>query len=433
MADLTADSPRGAVVPRISAPSFRTALAGLVALGVIVRVYYTLRVAPWPPRGFDDQSWYQWEANLLAHGHGFMDPIDVLQGRWVPTAAHPPVYPLVLAGLVKLGVSAAKLRLAGSVFGAGTIAALGLLGRRLAGPRVGLLAAGIAAAYPMLVTADGALLSESLYGSLVALSLLAAYKLLDAPTPANALILGVLLGLAALTRGEAVLLAVLILWPIARRPRGLRAATITCVMMVAIIAPWTVRNWTVFHQPVPISTDFAATIAGSYCPATFYGSNIGSSDVSCIRKYPGNEATALNRARDDAIRYAEHHLGRLPAVVAARLARVWGLRRAVFAHLPQLGGRSPAVLEAGFLVYYVLVALAIFGFVLLRRRGVHVWILTSTFVQVTLVAVLFFGNVNYREQAELSLVVLAAVGADQLWRRVRPIGARINEKLPAAD
>jgi hypothetical protein len=290
------------------------------------------------------------------------------------------------------------------------------------------LAAAIAAAYPMLITADGVLVSESLFGVLVALSLLAAYRLLDAPTTPNALILGVLLGLAALTRGEAVLLAILILWPVARRSRGVRAAVVTCVTMVAVIAPWTARNWTVFHQPVPISTDFAATIAGSYCNATFYGSNIGSSDVSCIRKYPGNEATALNRARDDGIRYAEHHLGRLPAVVAARLARVWGLRREMFSHLPQLGGRSPGVLEAGFVVYYALVALAIAGFVLLRQRGVQMWILTSTFVQVTLVAVLFFGNVNYREQAELSLVVLAAVGADQLWRRVRLIGAADRRK-----
>ena len=41
-----------------------------------------------------------------------------------------------------------------------------LLGRRLAGERAGLIAAGIAAIYPTLIAADGALMSETLYGLL---------------------------------------------------------------------------------------------------------------------------------------------------------------------------------------------------------------------------------------------------------------------------
>ena len=45
----------------------------------------------------------------------------------------------------------------------------------------GLIAAGLAAVYPTLIAADGALMSETLYGALVALALLAAYRLLDAP------------------------------------------------------------------------------------------------------------------------------------------------------------------------------------------------------------------------------------------------------------
>src|SRR5437868_10550165 len=55
----------------------------------------------------------------------------------------------VLAGLAKLGGTGDTVpRLAGSVFGAGTITVLGVLGRRIAGGRAGLLAAGVAAVYP---------------------------------------------------------------------------------------------------------------------------------------------------------------------------------------------------------------------------------------------------------------------------------------------
>jgi 4-amino-4-deoxy-L-arabinose transferase-like glycosyltransferase len=337
-----------------------------------------------------------------------------------PSAAHPPAYPVVLAGLAKLGGTGEQTqRLAGTVFGAGTIVALGLLGRRLAGERVGLVAAGLAAIYPMLITADGALLSESLYGFLVALCLLTGYRLLEAPTSGRALSLGALLGLTVLCRGEGLLLVPLILAPVVGKRRGPRVAFITCCAAAVVIAPWTVRNWVVFHQPVLVSTDFASAIVGANCPSTYYGSKIGSWDNGCVRPDPGNEAAGLDRPETNAIQYAFHHLGRLPVVVAARLARVWGLRRNLLpgSKLPQFSGRSSAVLEAGFLMYYALVPLAVYGFILLRRRAVPVWILTSTFLLVSVSSVLIYGDVRFRQPAELSLVILAAVAADELWRR----------------
>jgi len=55
--------------------------------------------------------------------------------------------------------------------------------------------------------------------------------------------------------------------------------------------------------------------------------------------------------------------------------------------------------------------------VLLRRRAVPVLVLMSTFVLVTSTSLLFYGTARLREPAELSLVVLAAVAVDQLWRR----------------
>ena len=76
----------------------------------------------------------------------------------------------MLTGLYELGGTGQEAqRLLGSLFGAGTIVTLAVLGRRVGGDRVGLIAAAVAAVYPMLITADGALMSESLYGFLVAL------------------------------------------------------------------------------------------------------------------------------------------------------------------------------------------------------------------------------------------------------------------------
>lgn len=395
-------------------------LGAIVAVGVVLRVLYTVLMAPWPPPVGDDALFYHFEALVLAHGRGFISVDYALLGVTRPSAAHPPLYPLMLAGLAKLGGTGQEAqRLMGSAFGAGTIVAVGLMGRRLAGARVGLVAAGIAAVYPMLITADGALLSETLYGLLVALSLLSGYRLMDAPGGRRAVSLGVLLGLTILTRGEAVLLVPLLLAPIVRRPRGGRAALIACCAAVVVIAPWTVRNWIVFDQFVPISTNSASAIAGANCHSTFYGSKIGSWDNACIKPYPGNEAAALDRAQSDGVHYALHHLGRLPIVAASRLARVWGLRRNLLpgSKLVQLPDRSAIALELGFVMYYVLVLLGIYGFVLLLRRAVPAWILISPFILVSVSAIIIYGDVRFREPAEPALVVLAAIGADHLWRR----------------
>ena len=49
---------------------------------------------------------------------------------------------------------------------------VGLLGRRAGGERLGLLAAGLCAVYPLMIAVDGALMSETLYGPLIAVALL---------------------------------------------------------------------------------------------------------------------------------------------------------------------------------------------------------------------------------------------------------------------
>ncbi len=59
---------------------------------------------------------------------------------------------------------------------------IGILARRLAGDRVGLVAALLAAVSPALWSNDSMLGLESLYGLLVILALLAVYRLWNAPT-----------------------------------------------------------------------------------------------------------------------------------------------------------------------------------------------------------------------------------------------------------
>ncbi|MCV5968460.1 glycosyltransferase family 39 protein, partial [Lactococcus petauri] len=90
------------------------------------------------------------------------------------------------------------------LLGVATVVVIGLLARRLAGSRAGLLAAAAAAVYPMLWINDGMLQAESLYALLIAVMLLLAHRFWDEPTTRNVVVLSVVTGLAALTRTEGI-------------------------------------------------------------------------------------------------------------------------------------------------------------------------------------------------------------------------------------
>jgi len=391
----------------------------------VIRVVYTLVESPWPPPGLDDQFYFSAMPKLLADGHGFVAPFKLYFDHvTVATAEHPPLYSVVLAAPALVGLdSADAFRLAGSVFGAGTIALVGLLGRRLAGERAGLIAAGVAALYPTLIAADGALMSETLYGLLTAASLLAAYWLYDGPSLARGAVLGALVALTALTRGEALLLLPLLLVPLLWRREVAsgelwRTAGVALVAFLLVLTPWTARNWIVFNRPVAIATNSGTAVAGANCAVTYAsGDHLGGWYPPCIKEHPGkNEAEHHAEALKDGVRYADHHLGRLPVVLAARLGRVASVYKP-FA-IPE--GRSVRVQKLGVIMFFVLVPFGAAGYFQLRRRGEVTWILLAPFIIVAVTALTTYGNLRFREPAEIALVVLAAISVDELARRRRP-------------
>jgi 4-amino-4-deoxy-L-arabinose transferase-like glycosyltransferase len=387
-------------------------LAVIAVAGAAIRMAQTLLVAPWPPGIFNDEAYYATLARLVAHGEGFIRPAEFFSHHVsLPTAERAPLFTVALAGLSKLGLTGGDGRLLGVLTGAAAIVALGLLGRRLATPRAGLIAAGVAAVYPTLIAADGALMTESLYGALAAFSLLAAYRLVEAPGLGRALVLGALVGLASLSRGEGLLLLPLLLVPLVRRPGGLRAAGAVLVAFVVVLAPWTIRNYSVFDRPVLVATEGGETLAGANCDQSYYGDRTGTWIYTCVDFNPlGNEAEELNAEGRKGLRYARHHLGRLPVVGALRVARTWG----AWAPFTTPEGRRAWVMDLGVALYFLLVPLAVYGFIVLRRRGKPVWILTAPLITVTATALLTYGSVRFRHSGELAIVVLAAVALDAL-------------------
>ena len=382
--------------------------------GVALRVLYTLLEAPWPPDGLDDQFYFDTLPDLLGDGRGFVRPFEYLNaGVSLPTAEHPPLHSLLLGVLAKIGLGDQDLqRLTGAAFGAASIVVVALIARRLAGDRAGLLAAGLAALAPSLITTDGALMSESLFVLLVGLSLLATLWLLDAPGLRRALVVGALVALATLTRGEALLLVPLLLVPLLRRPAGLRCAAAVVLACLVTLTPWTVRNWITFDRPVVVATNSGSAIGGANCPEVYGGDKLGGWSPACVRRGPGNEAQSFGAARTMGVEYARDHAGRLPLVLGARFARVWGLLGTF--QIPE--GRSARVQKAGVVVFFGLVVLAAAGAWQLRDRRARLWVVLTPLVMASVAALLTYGNARFRAPAELSVVALAGVALDAGWR-----------------
>ncbi len=391
--------------------TFARRLALISLGGLIIRIAYAVLQRHFPVIG--DALTYHVEGGYLAHGEGFRRVFED-----VPTAEHPPGMTVVVAALDLVGLdSTAQQKVGLAVLGATIVPLLGLVGRAAAGETVGLIAAGIAAVYPNLWAQDATLMSETVYGVLLALTLLVAHRARDVRGHA---LLGALIGLGALTRGESLGLIVLLVLPLARRERSWRHGLAGVVACAVVLTPWTVRNLATFDRPVLISTNSDGIWVGANCPDTYYGPLIGSWVFSCYGKTPpGDEAVQSREYRRRGLTYMKDHLGRLPLVVAARAGRLTDLYRpwGQGVYLAGAEGRRPAAQKLGLVAWWLLAPCAIGGAVLLRRRR-QLLILGMPVLLVVLVGLTTYGSTRFRYGAEPSVVVLASISIAAAGPRV---------------
>lgn len=455
-------------MPGASRLSFRVRLALVGVVALVLRVGYTL----WhrggaAPEG--DGVYFYGQARAVADGIGFIDPIlyQTFQLR-LQAAHHPPLYVVFLAVASKVvGTSPQSLRLVTCLLSVAMVIVVGLVGRRVAGERAGLLAAVVAAVYPNLWANDPLLLSEPLYGLTIALVLLAAYRLWDDPRPREAVFLGVALGLATLTRAEALLLFVLLAVPLImmrrRVDRVARAVLVVVVLATGafVMAPWVGHNLYRFNQPVTLSYGLAGVLTQANCDRTYSGEylgywhpdcsfldeTIGPSARECIRRPArcaeiyaaqfGDESDAAKLGQELGVQYIKDHKGRLPVVVAARVGRMWGVfRPGQQVRIDAVGeGRTLLVTRVALVTFYELVAVSAVGLWLLRRRRVPILPLVSMAVMVTAVAAIAIPVTRYRVPLEVAMAVLAGVVADQCvtWWRGRSHGHRGTARADTAE
>ena len=416
---------RGNDQDRAIRTTFCWKLAAVGVVGLAVRLTYLFTAAP-NHLPFTDPLWYHLQANLIAEGRGFIDPLAfTFRGQVLASASHPPLFALVLAGSSVIGgTSLFAHQLVGSVVGVGGVLLTGMAGREVAGERVGLIAAGLTALYPRFWLNDVGVMSEGLFALTIALVVLTAYRLARRRGIADAALLGVAIGLASLTRAEALLLLPLLALPLAVRARPLTNGRRLVLLAVAglatvlVLTPWTVRNLATFARPVVVSNG-DGTLLGANCAPAYHGAGTGLWSIDCYgNATPGDESERAAEWRRQGVRYATDHLSEVPRVLLVRVARVWDLYAPLQnARLGTDDGRPEWTNRLGLAVYAALVPFACAGLVLLRRRNVLLLPLVIQPVLVTITAALIWGAIRFRAPAEVAMVILAAVALDRLGDR----------------
>ncbi len=411
----------------------------VVALGV--RIVFVVTVAQHDD-GFYDAAYYELQADANADGKWFSNPFPFVEDPG-PAADHPPLTALVLTPVAAIWRTdnLLQMRFLMAALGAGVVVIIGLLGRRVGGDRVGWLAAGLAAVYPYLWVNDGLIMSETLAAGLTAAAVLLTYRLKAHPGVAAAVGLGVVCGLATLTRAELVLLAPLLVIPtaIALRSQATKTRVLLAVVVLGVsavvVAPWTLWNWSRFDEPVLISTNEGIALLGSSCRNVFYGSATGLTDLRCLPDpAPAGDQSVQSRIyRDDALDYIGDHGTRFPVVLLARAGRTWSLfRPADMLSVNEGEGRPRWVTGLGLGFFYPMLVLAIGGVVLLIRRRKTVWPLVVPAVVVTAGTLLTYGQTRFRVPAEPSIVVLAAVATVAIFDRVTRSRAPVDDHVGPA-
>jgi hypothetical protein len=200
-----------------------------------------------------------------------------------------------------------------------TIPLIALVARRVAGRRVAVIAAVLAAVYPNLWMNDSLVMAESVSTLCAVLALWAALRHHDRFDWRSALLCGAAVGVAALARSELLLLAPLFAL-IGLRSRPFRTwapqAVLVGVSAIAMMVPWAAFNLTRFDSPVLITTNEGNTLDGANCDETYYGPNIGGWSIGCVLDdidRPGEDASERSRRqREEALTYVSDNRGRVP-------------------------------------------------------------------------------------------------------------------------
>jgi 4-amino-4-deoxy-L-arabinose transferase-like glycosyltransferase len=414
--------------PRMSPKRFAAWMALPIGIATLIQVFYLWDIHKWTYHN-GDATYYYLQARWMTDGHFFVNPYLASYGVALePSASHPPLTTLVLTAADELGANSWLWhQVVMALLFVITVGLCGVVGRRMAGPRAGIVVALVVATDPYLWVNPGAVLSETVELLIVALLLWAVLRFWARPRLVTAGEIGLYLGLAALTRSELILFVILIGIPLVLLCRGLsrmdrvKQLAVMGLLFVVVVGPWVGRNMTAFHRREYLSSQGGVTLATANCEPTYYGNDVGWWDDYCysgIKNPKGYDESDIDHVlRKKGEHFIETHETRAIEVMGIRVARIWDVYRPFQqAQFDQLDARPAWVTDLGTWYFYALVPFAVAGGVFLRRRKILLFPLIGLIITATIAGALFYSNGRYRTEGDLGVAILGAMGIEALIR-----------------
>jgi 4-amino-4-deoxy-L-arabinose transferase-like glycosyltransferase len=407
---------------------------GLTALALVIRLVFVIawgRTVTYDPAStsfaFNDTFFYSWTGAAISMGDGFSF-LGHASAHW------PPGYSVLLAGVYTVfGADTFNALVANAVLGAVTVALLYWIARRALGRPAAIASAAALAVFPGQILMGDVALAETFYAfELVAF--LALVMALGRSWRAL-VVLGIVAGLSALTRGEGLLFPLIVLafgWTRGERKVAFRHAALVAVVMALLITPWTIRNIDVAKGFVPVGGNASYTLWSGHNPRA-NGGPVYQTPAELAKLNKLSEAEAASRQRRDAVDWATSHplreLELIPLKLNALargdslLIRTWidaaGQMPLTSAQADLFGGAAD--LASYSLIVALLVSVILSGRALWRVPAMRA-ALAFIALAVPLYGFVYYGNVRYRIPLEpLMLLVVGAVAA-RVWEARASLG-----------
>ncbi len=366
-----------------------------------------------------------WEYGQIARNyleHGQLVRIAILSdgNEFVyPTAFMPPLMIWLWIGLFSaLGdtsLALAAMLAINFLLGLGIVALTGLIGMQLSKNRlVAVLAMMILAVYPTFVFSVATYHAIQLYLFPFLLAIVIAFGITK-PLPRHAVLLGLLGGIAALSRTEYVLLfgalfaATFVPW------RHLRLFLLATVVSAVIVLPWTARNYIVLDAFIPIANSAGFNLHKGFNPlANGSGdwvdnhADLTRGDTIAHRFADVAFDEHYEKSRDDVFReiafeYIRDKPGEAFGILAVKKILMFWI----------FDVYDPMAWQPLYqIAFWPIFVASVGGFIILLRRGymrdTRFRIILALFATQTLIMALYAVHIRYRMNVEPVLFVFAA-------------------------
>jgi 4-amino-4-deoxy-L-arabinose transferase-like glycosyltransferase len=363
-------------------------------------------------------------ADQLALGHGY----SLQPGH--PTAFRAPGFPLFLAAIYFLAGQHYPLDYL-AFCGLGAIACVltFLMASELAGQAIGALAAAFAVVYIGSVYDVTVFASENLFVVCLGLSMWLFLRGLKSGSTLDLSLAAVSIGWGILTRPFALLLVPLfvsvLLWEMwkGKKIRMVQVVLFAAIPM-AVLAPWAMRNYTVFHHLVLGTTNGGSTFYGGNNDRVlhepyYYGSWITTEDLpyrNLIDATP-NEVAHDQEEWHLGMEWVKGHEGSMPLLWFYKLVRLW---------LPDIASenRKYVMLQViGATPLLILTLIGLFRCLRCRCYWTEGWFLAHGIIAATVVTgLVFWGSPRFRDANLPVLMAYAAMGLQGILPRSMRLG-----------